>query len=109
MDRWSRLSRRFGTLRWQLTFSYFMTALVALLLLEGVFVGIPSFNALINPPAFHPVLLAQGLEKLAPQVAPYVARIHPTALVSQPGYVPLKTRWPHMPQVWGWIKKAHSR
>ncbi len=77
MDRWSRLSRRFGTLRWQLTFSYFMTALVALLLLEGVFVGIPSFNALINPPAFHPVLLAQGLEKLAPQVAPYVARIPP--------------------------------
>jgi two-component system, NarL family, sensor histidine kinase LiaS len=77
MERLRRLSRRFGTLRWRLTFSYFMTAFVALLSLEGTFVGIPSLNALIHPPSLHPAAMVQGLENLAPEAAPYISRTPP--------------------------------
>jgi two-component system, NarL family, sensor histidine kinase LiaS len=77
MERLTGLSHRFGTLRWRLTFSYFMTAFVALLILEGTFVGIPSLNALIHPPALHPIEMVMGLENLAPEAAPYISRTSP--------------------------------
>ncbi len=72
-----RAGARFGTLRWRLTFSYFVTAFAALFILAGTFVGIPSLNALRNPPPLHAAPLAQGLEKQAPLVAPYISRTPP--------------------------------
>src|SRR5215831_13406929 len=77
MEHFRRLSRRFGTLRWRLTFSYFMTAFAALLILEGTFVGIPSLNAWMHPPPLQPVAMVQGLENLAPEAAPYISRTPP--------------------------------
>ena len=74
MERWQRLSRHFGTLRWRLTFSYFMTAFGALFVLETTFVGIPSANALFHPPSYRPAPMVAGLENLALQAAVYMSQ-----------------------------------
>ena len=86
----SQLSRRFGTLRWRLTFSYFMTAFVALFFLVVTFVGVPSIFALTLPPPQHPVAFVEGLKKLAPQAAPYMSQ-------TPPNRVGL-TNWLHVPK-----------
>jgi NarL family two-component system sensor histidine kinase LiaS len=89
MERW-QLSRRFGTLRWRLSFSYFITTFAALLLLETAFVGIPSTNALFHPPHYHPAAMVLGLEGLAPQAAPYMSQT--------PVDLPGLSGWLHTPK-----------
>src|SRR5262249_22313463 len=68
-------ARRFDTLRWRLILSCFVAALTAMLTLEGVFVIVPGIVAMNTPQ--RPVALVQGLQKLAPQVAPQLRRSPP--------------------------------
>ena len=61
-------TRHFDTLRWRLILSCFVAALTAMLTLEGAFVIVPGLIAMNTPQ--RPVTLVQGLQKLAPQIAP---------------------------------------
>lgn len=67
----SRFFRRFSTLQWRLMLSYFVTALMALIILEGTFVVAPGLIALSTPQ--HPTELLQPLDRLAPQATRYLA------------------------------------
>jgi len=71
----SRMSRRFSTLQWRLILSYFVTALVALLLLEGTFVVLPGVIALTT--SQRPTALLQPLDQLAAQATRYLAKTPP--------------------------------
>jgi len=71
----SRVIRRFSTLQWRLMLSYFVTALTALLLLEGTFVVVPGVIALTTPQ--RPTGLLPPLDHLAPQAARYLAQTPP--------------------------------
>jgi hypothetical protein len=71
----SRLSRRFGGLRWRLMLSFFVAAWAAMMTLEGLFVIVPGIIALNTPQ--HPVALAQDMEKLTPRLAPYLTQPSP--------------------------------
>ncbi|MEO7000649.1 MAG: histidine kinase, partial [Ktedonobacterales bacterium] len=62
--------RRFRTLRWQLTLSYFVAVFAALMTLEGVFVIIPTLAQ--STSSNRPAALLRGLDQLAPQVALFV-------------------------------------
>jgi NarL family two-component system sensor histidine kinase LiaS len=66
------IRRRFRGLRGRLTLSYFVTAFVTLMLLDIVFVLVPDvIGAHLSQ---RPPELLRGLEALAPQAAPYLAR-----------------------------------
>ncbi len=71
----SPLSARFSTLQWRLMLSYFVTALAALLLLEGTFVVAPGLIALATPQ--HPTTLLTALDQVAPQATRYLAKTPP--------------------------------
>ncbi|HLJ82372.1 MAG TPA: sensor histidine kinase [Ktedonobacterales bacterium] len=71
----SRLPKRFRTLRWRLTLSFFVAAFVAMMSLESVFVIVPTLFAGSIP--LRPVALLQGLEQTAPQLSAYVAQTPP--------------------------------
>lgn len=71
----SRLNGRFSTLQWRLMLSYFVTALVALLLLEGTFVVAPGVIALTTPQ--HPTGLLEPLDQLAAQATRYLTPTPP--------------------------------
>ncbi|HEX6817915.1 MAG TPA: histidine kinase [Ktedonobacterales bacterium] len=64
--------RRFRGLRGRLTLSYFVTAFVTLMLLDVVFVVIP--DVIGTHVSQRPPQLLHGVQTLAPQVAPYLAR-----------------------------------
>ncbi|HKV86326.1 MAG TPA: histidine kinase [Ktedonobacterales bacterium] len=66
------IRRRFRGLRGRLTLSYFVTALVALLVLDVVFVLAPDLIGVHV--ADRPPELARGVENLALRAAPYLAR-----------------------------------
>jgi NarL family two-component system sensor histidine kinase LiaS len=68
-------ARRFDTLRWRLILSCFVAALTAMLALETVFVIVPGVVAMNTPQ--RPTALVQGLQKLAPQVAPQLRQSPP--------------------------------
>src|SRR5262245_36435573 len=68
-------ARRFDTLRWRLILCCFVAALTAMLTLEGVFVIVPGLIAMNTPQ--RPTALVQGLQKLAPQVAPQLRQRRP--------------------------------
>jgi two-component system, NarL family, sensor histidine kinase LiaS len=68
-------ARRFDTLRWRLILSCFVAALTAMLTLETVFVIVPGVVAMNTPQ--RPTALVQGLQKLAPQVAPQLRQSPP--------------------------------
>lgn len=65
------IRRRFRGLRGRLTLSYFVTALVALLVLDVVFVLAPDIVGVRVPE--RPPELARGVENLALRAAPYLA------------------------------------
>jgi NarL family two-component system sensor histidine kinase LiaS len=70
------LLRRFRTLQWQLTVSYIMVTVVAVLALEGgvlAAIDIVVLNVLQEP---H--LLAQDMVQVAPQAAPYLSQTPPS-------------------------------
>jgi signal transduction histidine kinase len=69
------VAHRFDTLRWRLILSCFVAALTAMLTLEGVFVIAPGLIAMNTPQ--RPASLVQGLQKLAPQVAPQLRQNPP--------------------------------
>src|SRR5579862_2689511 len=71
----SRLVHFFATLRWRLMLSFFVTALMALVILEGTFVIVPGVIALVTPQ--HPTTLVSGLEQLAPQASRYLSTAEP--------------------------------
>lgn len=71
----SRLSRRFGGLRWRLMLAFFVTAWIGMIALEGLFVVIPDIASLAAPQ--RPIALAQDLSKLAPRLAPALAQTPP--------------------------------
>jgi NarL family two-component system sensor histidine kinase LiaS len=68
-------TRRFDTLRWRLILACFVAAFSAMLTLEGMFVVVPGVVAMATPQ--RPVALVQGLQKLAPQVAPHLRQSPP--------------------------------
>ncbi|HKB46201.1 MAG TPA: histidine kinase, partial [Ktedonobacterales bacterium] len=68
----SRLPFRFRGLRWRLTLSYVAVTLVALLTLVCVFVVVPGIVTIVAPQ--RPAALAQGLETLAPKLAPHLGQ-----------------------------------
>jgi signal transduction histidine kinase len=68
-------ARRFDTLRWRLILSCFVAAFTAMLTLEGAFVIVPGLAAMNTPQ--RPAALVQGLQKLAPQVAPQLRQNPP--------------------------------
>lgn len=69
------LRRRFGTLRWRLMLSCFVAAFTAMMTLAIMFVVVPGVITMLTPQ--RPASLAQGLQKLAPQVAPYLRQTPP--------------------------------
>ncbi|HET9109702.1 MAG TPA: histidine kinase [Ktedonobacterales bacterium] len=71
----SRLSHRFGGLRWRLTLSFFVVAWAAMMTLEGLFVIVPALVAMSAPQ--RPAALAQDLQQLTPRLAPYLAETPP--------------------------------
>jgi hypothetical protein len=66
------IRRRFRGLRGRLTLSYFVTALVALLVLDVVFVLAPDIVGVRVPE--QPPELARGVENLALRAAPATRR-----------------------------------
>jgi len=71
----SRLSRRFGGLRWRLMLSFFVAAFAAMITLEALFVAVPDIASLAAPQ--HPIALAQGLTPLSPRLAPALEQTPP--------------------------------
>lgn len=71
----SRLSRRFGALRWRLMLSFFVAAWAAMMTLEAMFVIVPGIVTMNTPQ--RPPALAQELERLAPRLAPALASPSP--------------------------------
>ncbi|SRR5579875_1326487 len=71
----SHLLYFFATLRWRLMLSFFVSTLMALVMLEGAFVVLPGALALATPQ--HPEALLNGLDQLAPQAARYLAKTPP--------------------------------
>src|SRR5258708_23839590 len=67
-----RLPLRFRGRRWRLTLSYAAVTLVALLALVCVFVVVPGIVTIVAPQ--RPAALAQGLETLAPKLAPHLGQ-----------------------------------
>lgn len=71
----SRLTRRFGGLRWRLMLSFFVAAWAAMITLETLFVAVPDIVSLAAPQ--HPVALAQYLTRLTPRLAPALEQTPP--------------------------------
>ncbi|HEX6542646.1 MAG TPA: ATP-binding protein [Ktedonobacterales bacterium] len=69
------LRRRFGTLRWRLMLSCFVAAFVAMMTLEGAFVVVPGIVNMSGPQ--RPSSLVQGLQRLAPRLAPALRQTPP--------------------------------
>lgn len=69
------LRRRFGTLRWRLMLACFVAAFTAMMTLAMVFFAVPNLTAMFGPQ--RPASLVQGLQKLAPQIAPYLRQTPP--------------------------------
>lgn len=69
------LRRRFGTLRWRLMLACFVAAFTAMMTLAIVFFAVPNLTAMYGPQ--RPASLVQGLQKLAPQIAPYLRQTPP--------------------------------
>jgi signal transduction histidine kinase len=69
------LRRRFGTLRWRLMLSCFVAAFTAMMTLATTFVLVPGIIAMNSPQ--RPVSLVQGLQKLAPKIAPSLRQTPP--------------------------------
>jgi two-component system, NarL family, sensor histidine kinase LiaS len=69
------LRHRFGTLRWRLILACFVAAFTAMMTLAVTFVVVPSIIAMNGPQ--RPESLVHGLQKLAPQIAPYLRQTPP--------------------------------
>jgi signal transduction histidine kinase len=69
------LRRRFETLRWRLMLSCFVAAFTAMMTLVLVFVLVPAIVTITGPQ--RPASLVQGLQKLAPRIAPYLRQSPP--------------------------------
>jgi two-component system, NarL family, sensor histidine kinase LiaS len=70
-----RLLQRFSGLRWRLMLSFFVAAWAAMVTLELLFVAAPAALDLVTPQ--RPVVLAHDLQRLTPQLAPYLATTSP--------------------------------
>jgi two-component system, NarL family, sensor histidine kinase LiaS len=69
------LRRRFGTLRWRLMLSCFVAAFTAMISLAVTFVLVPGIISMMSPQ--RPVSLVQGLQTLAPKLAPSLRQAPP--------------------------------
>ncbi|HEU5347008.1 MAG TPA: hypothetical protein VFU63_00215, partial [Ktedonobacterales bacterium] len=69
------LARRLRTLRWRLMLSCFVAAFTAMMSLMVAFVVLPGVIAMNSPQ--RPVALVQGLQRLAPRIAPYLRQTSP--------------------------------
>lgn len=69
------LRRRFGTLRWRLMLSCFVAAFTAMISLAVTFVLVPGIISMMSPQ--RPVSLVQGLQTLAPKLAPSLRQVPP--------------------------------
>ena len=69
------LRRRFETLRWRLILACFVAAFTAMMTLVLAFVLVPAIVTMTGPQ--RPTSLVQGLQKLAPRIAPYLRQSPP--------------------------------
>jgi NarL family two-component system sensor histidine kinase LiaS len=69
------LRRRFETLRWRLNLACFVAAFTAMMTLVLTFVVAPGIVTMTGPQ--RPASLAQGLQRLAPQIAPSLRQTSP--------------------------------
>lgn len=84
MRRWKlpfQLFRPFRSLRARLTLSYILVTVIALLALEGAAIVVLDIN-IAHGPAVTPRVLAANLERVTPQIAPFLLDPSDPAVVS---------------------------